>query len=986
LPHLAPIINTTTIKEFSVKASLYNQPAAVPKQLPSVLINTASVIKQPSFNRLDSVSFSKQAKAKPTVSWKKVDNESYKSRFFNGQVETYQFSNGLKAILLPDKRLPIVSMGIVVKAGAGEETEENAGIFHYLEHLMVVGSNKKLGSGKKIARKIADMGASLNAFTGIDQTTYHIQNIPKKQTQQALTLLSDLLTQSDFTEAEVTRERTTILNEMRGDQDELTERVGKKLKELIFGENHPYSKEVIGSHQSIRNISLKALNDIYNTYYGPKNQVVVINGDFDKDAILEQIATDLGKQENKAKARTVNTPFTPHPNIDELWVERNDEVTQFNTGSISLGPLRDDKAYKKELIALKLLTLITAGGKGSRADKKIIGPKLAEMVLFNIAPSHHQAFIATDFSCKAENYDKVSEAFNSIINDIADNSVTDEELKTAKASIFSRLIRIPQYHEQRFSLLLTGANFKMKADEKPEEDYKILNELTASDIQDVAKKYMVNRQHQKFSFIAPKGHPIPKGPNVISYKDEDLIKENFTHTSKTIQFAGKLSKNDHSQVLTNGMEVVTRSMPDAPIFAIDIQLPGGRQYANHLEQATDGKTQAKISILNHLFDEGFGDYTDDKLYQFVKEYGISGDISISDTTTHIYASAPAKHKDKVLKLIKAAITQGPTITPKKLEEFSKRKKRTVELHKQLSDKYEQGIAMRKRFYPSESNPRGFGIERLIKHVDTINKDDLAELWPKLIVTQDAVASLVGDVTPEESKEITESLFKNTETKKLPKLGAPTREPITKDVTLTIASPNQQQVSSIKRFRLPSEKDLTNDNAALIVLTGILNGIHGRLFEATRIDREQGLLYSIGASASFGTGDGAFKFALSTEPDNAKTVLATIDSVIQDIIKTPPSKEEINRVIQQQKVGKILANQGTTNIADYLTSHRADKTDSLEETLEKLESVTPEQVQQVAKKYLTKPSLLLVSASKENLSKAGFKHQRSKATTGSSEGK
>jgi zinc protease len=915
----------------------------------------------------DTVTFGKQQADSQSLTWKKLDNQSFTSRLFNGEVEVYQFSNGVKVILLQDERLPVTSMAMMIKAGFGEETADTAGGFHFLEHVMFE-NNEKLGTSKELTHKVADWGCDINAGTNYDQTVYIIENVPKAYTQKGLAVLSDLVKYPDMTDKDTDREREIIISEIRDRKDDLSVRAQQKFKELIFGENHPYSKDGLGSETSVKGLTKEKLQQLYEQYYGPGNQVIVINGDFDKEAVLKTLANNLNNQEQASTSRTVETPFTPSRDVDELWIERDDNISQLNYSAISHGPDKDHKDFKKDILALQLLTQVIVGSGTSRAVEHLTEPMLADLVQVLVAPNHHGAVIATDISCSPEKYDQVREKYQFILHDIVENGITEDELASAKSVINRMLINIPEIHGARFKLLLMMANSANTEDTDPDEEFKILSQLTCEDLQAVASKYLLNPKGEKRMFIAPKGYEIPEKPRIKVLKDSDLITEAYARHENTVNFSGRLSKLDKSVTLDNGVEVVTRTNSNAPIFAVDITIPGGMNYANYLDKATDATTLVKCQILQELFTKGIGDLDGFDLYQFLEKRGLAMDVDIDDNNIDIALSGPVEQKDAILSFLKKLLNRGPIITDEKLATVIKQLKYSINLEKQDKAAYDHTVKMKDKFFPDLSSPRGLNLQRTLEHLGGITTDSLKDFWPALLVTKGTTVSMVGDVTSQEAAEITSDLFKGIKTKACPDLPTLKRTIAVNDERIGVAIPNQQQVIIYKQWDIPGHVDNDQESAALDVLDEILDGITGRLFEEARLKADDDLIYGINSDMSQHPYDGIFKIMASAEPAKVENTIQTIERVIQQLIDNPPSNEEVQRVINRKKVQAILRHQTSEGTAAYLTMHRANNFPSLEEDIELLEQVTPEQVQAVAKKYLTKPSLTILQSSKENLQK------------------
>jgi zinc protease len=194
-------------------------------------------------------------------------------------------SNGLKILLKEIHTAPIISSWLWYRVGSRDEVPGRTGISHWVEHMQFKGTPQFPASilDKAISRE----GGSWNAFTYMDWTAY-FETMPAEKIDLALRLESDRMVNSQFDANEVASERTVIISERQGHENEPLFRLGEALQHAAF-RVHSYHHEVIGDMADLRTITRDDLYHHYRTYYVPRNAVMAVAGDFETAAMLARI-------------------------------------------------------------------------------------------------------------------------------------------------------------------------------------------------------------------------------------------------------------------------------------------------------------------------------------------------------------------------------------------------------------------------------------------------------------------------------------------------------------------------------------------------------------------------------------------------------------------------------------------------------------------------------------------------------------------------
>ncbi len=194
--------------------------------------------------------------------------------------------NGLKIVShhMPERQS--LSLGVFIKVGGRHENNSNKGSAHFLEHLLFKGT--KNYSCRKIKESIEGVGGLLNGFTSEELTCYLVK-IPSVYVDRAIRVLSDMVIRPTLPEGEFKREKTVILEELKMYRDLPQSYVYELLDELLWP-NQPLGAPIIGTVESLAQISRDSLVSFKDNYYTASNMVVSIAGDIDEEGLSKALS------------------------------------------------------------------------------------------------------------------------------------------------------------------------------------------------------------------------------------------------------------------------------------------------------------------------------------------------------------------------------------------------------------------------------------------------------------------------------------------------------------------------------------------------------------------------------------------------------------------------------------------------------------------------------------------------------------------------
>jgi zinc protease len=289
----------------------------------------------------------------------------------------FRLDNGLDLFVLPDRRLPIVSLQIHYKVGSRHELPGITGISHLFEHLMFRGT-ETLGP-EEFSRILQAKGGEINAFTTRDHTSY-FENLPAEHLELGLKLEADRLKNLKLDDKNFQPERQVVISERK--LRSVDSPLGLVLEQLFATAytQHPYQWPVIGWDQDLRRMTLKDCLDYYRAYYHPGNLTVVVAGDVAPEAARDLVAKYFGDLPNTGPPQALKVQEPPQRGERRAVVKKVSQVEALLAGYHIVGMDHPD------IYPLHLLAIVLSQGKASRFYQEFVRVGKAVEVDVELAP------------------------------------------------------------------------------------------------------------------------------------------------------------------------------------------------------------------------------------------------------------------------------------------------------------------------------------------------------------------------------------------------------------------------------------------------------------------------------------------------------------------------------------------------------------------------------------------------------------------------
>ena len=191
--------------------------------------------------------------------------------------------NGLRVLTSSMPHTHSVSVAIFIGAGSRYESDDLAGVSHYLEHLLFKGT-KHWPTAREVSEAVEGVGGILNASTDREMTVFWCK-VAKPHFRRALSVLTDMMLHPLFDPVEVEKEREVVLEELRMTNDYPSNRVDLLIDETLWPAQ-PMGRDVGGSKDSVSGIAIEQMLEYKRRQYTPGNAVVAVAGDLSHDDVV----------------------------------------------------------------------------------------------------------------------------------------------------------------------------------------------------------------------------------------------------------------------------------------------------------------------------------------------------------------------------------------------------------------------------------------------------------------------------------------------------------------------------------------------------------------------------------------------------------------------------------------------------------------------------------------------------------------------------
>lgn len=801
-------------------------------------------------------------------------------------LEKYQLRNGMKVILWPTKKSPVVTVQAWVRTGSADEKEGEEGISHFIEHLLFKGTRKyKVG---EIASIIEGAGGELNAYTSFDQTVFHI-TISKEFTGLAVETLNEMIGYPKFEDKEIDNEREVVIEEIKRSNDSPHRAASRLLFEGVYS-RHPYKKPVIGYDENIRKFTREGILNYYNSRYVPKNISLVIVGDFEKEEIQKQIENTF-EQIQSYKLRESKRPVEPKSRSPKI----NISEAPFHETIFHLA-WKGPNAKHADTPALDMLALILGQGDSSRlAQRARIQAPVVNYVGSHVYSPQDEGFFAISAGLTQKNLSD----FLSIVGE----EVLRAQLECVTATELEKALTILEADEIYGVETVDGLARKLGMFEllfnRPDfyKDYlKKLSAVTANDIIRVAKKYLKPENMTIAIQVPSDKESVESLADKFVYDfalAQDALRKVLPEKAKikkiknnTPQLVGSDKTSPVSKFKNKqGGLIIISPNAQAPTVSLRLAFRGGQRLENI-------STQGLSEFLSNTWTAGTNNITEEQLLDKMDRLAMSVRPFAGRNTIGMSLSA-LKHNLKPALEIFFDVLKNPAFISDAVE-----RERVVMLegYKQRKDNPAVIAAQDFQKIIFEGHPYALDPSGTEETIKALTKEQIKEHWKQMVTSSNMTLVAVGDVDKEDlSKLIEKEIGEMPQGKKIDDKFAAKEIREDKNHFEFLKKEQSHIIYGVRGFTIYDE-----EKWALQVMQSVLAGQGGRLFYELR--DKASLAYSVSPVHTEGLEVGYFGAYIGCSPEKGKKAIEMIDLEFKKMASERISPQELDRA-QRYLVGR-----------------------------------------------------------------------------------
>ena len=342
--------------------------------------------------------------------------------------------SGLRIVTEEVPTVRSVAFGIWANVGSRDESPSVAGASHFLEHLLFKGTTTR--SALDISAAVDAVGGEMNAFTGKEYTCFYARVIDR-DFAIAAEVICDMIRDSVIRSEDVDSERTVVLEEIAMRDDDPGDLVHDLFSETLYGDT-PIGRPILGTVDSITNMSRRSVNDYYKKKYLPENLVVAVAGNVTHERVVEQVSNLLGDflaSSAKPAALRPTSKVRAKGLGDIGLIYRKSEQSNILLGFPSIDR-NDERRF-----ALSVLTSALGGGMSSRLFQEVREKRgLAYSVYASMQQFAGAGILSLYAGCNPASSKEVTSIFRDVLGDVVTSGLTDEELERAKGQVAGSMV------------------------------------------------------------------------------------------------------------------------------------------------------------------------------------------------------------------------------------------------------------------------------------------------------------------------------------------------------------------------------------------------------------------------------------------------------------------------------------------------------------------------------------------------------------------
>lgn len=864
-------------------------------------------------------------------------------------VKKVVLDNGMTLLVFKNPTVPKVLVQIAYNVGSYVEDAGERGLAHLIEHMIFKGTQKLAETDiDVIARKF---GASFNAFTSMDVTSYYFET-NKNNWKPFLEILSDCMQNARFDSQHLASEIKTVIQELKMYKDDYWQMMFQKIVSLLFPANHPYHYPVIGFKEDLLNLSAENLKKFYDKYYTPDRATLFVVGDIDIDEVVEHVKKRFEPITADHKASVADFPHVPQELLSQHTRFYEDIKSEQLAFYWRIPGMKD----KDELLASATAFLLGAG-EGSRLHRALVDEHKVASSVGVYAQKFMEAGV---FIILIEPVGGKSEACKKIISQELEKAVKEgfrakelEHMTKTKGKRF--LQKLQQFKNFTYEWLTSyfATNNELEIFNRVNRYVSI----ESNHVQNFVKEHLDPLLMNQIEAL-----PIPESKKVISeqakrHSDEldKLIMAKYNRTvpieePKYVHEIGQpqpldftFPKPDKSFTLNNGLKVFLRKQGSFPLISMNCKFKEFFYFSS-------AKEGLLVDLMMNMLMEGSKGYTKKDNVDFFEFHGADYRFSAAGGGLSLLSTDYATLFERFLHVL-----HYPSFPHDALEKL---KNITVDsFTRSKDDPVERGIRMLKsKIY--KDHPFSWSFDDAISLSRSITTKDLQALHKKYLVPVNMILTVVGNFDLDEMEKNIRAIFEPWRTGVEHKVDYP-KSTFVPRVLEDVYMVRDQVVLLLGQ---PSPITIYHDDAVPLKLLNYI-GFHSLGSRLFKLRERSGLFYTAFGSWAAGAGkDIGFDYLgaiLSLE--NLDKAEQQMRQLAKDIAAKGVDEQEVAAARQLYLKSLIDAVSNNASVADLLSTLEAFQLgmDYYDKVLKRVQTMSIDELNGIASNYFNTDKMVRI---------------------------
>jgi predicted Zn-dependent peptidase len=404
--------------------------------------------------------------------------------------------SGLNTLLIPNTNTDIISIGMFIRAGSNKESIKNNGIAHLLEHLMFKSTVKR--PQKKLLDDLDNLGAKYNAGTTRDFTYYEIMG-NKNDLDKILDLIFDLYCNPVYDSNTIELEKGVVMEEKKMNLDNSLRVLSDYIMSEIF-KGTPFEKLIIGTEESIKNITLNDVHNFHKQYYTLDNSLLVISGNFKKNntiSLVKDIFKNYKLNNLRSKSNNTNIKYKIiNNNKANIFIVPNKTMNQsYNYINFYL----ENLSFEEENIVEFICKYLSSGSTSKLFEllRNKLGGNYSNDSDY-IALEGKYGLFQINFDINSEYILKSLKEVLIILKNLKTIEINENDIKKIKKSYESDYIF--KINNPNYLMAYHGENYLFGKKYNMLDEYESMQKINVTDIKDFANKYLIKKNMYLFCF------------------------------------------------------------------------------------------------------------------------------------------------------------------------------------------------------------------------------------------------------------------------------------------------------------------------------------------------------------------------------------------------------------------------------------------------------------------------------------------------------